>query len=119
MFLQLYIIYYFAALHTDKRVNLKEISLIRFNDGSIERELRTKEQIVPQWRRVAEQLQFGPAKIGALSLSRTPTDDMISEWMRIEKDHLWRKLIEAINDAGLRTAAIDLKDALLFNNSEL
>ena len=80
--------------------------------------MRTKEQILPHWRNVAEQLQFRPARIGGLSLSQTPTDDMILEWMRMEKDHTWRKLIEAINDAGLRTAAIDLKDALLFNNSE-
>ena len=84
-----------------------------------ERVLKTKERIVPKWRDLAEQLGFRPAEIATLSLRHTSTDDMISDWMRKVSDHSWRKLIEAMNDAGLRTAAIDLKDALLFNNSEL
>ena len=82
-----------------------------------ERVLKTKERIVPKWRDLAGQLGFRPAKIGALSLSHTSTDDMISEWMRIVCNHTWRKLIEAMNDAGLRAAAIDLKDALLCHSN--
>ena len=102
----------FLFLSPGERVNLKELRVIRYHDGHNEREIRTKEQMEPQWNKVAEQLEFGPAKIEAFTLRQFPADDMIYEWLRIDQDCSWRKLIEAMNDAGLRAAASDLLAAL-------
>ena len=97
---------------TEEQVDIMKLSLIKYNDGTGEKELRIKEQIAPQWRELATHLGFNPARIATLSQSHTPIDDMMMNWLQKDPQNCWKKLITKMHDAGLRTPAADLNHAL-------
>lgn len=79
-----------------------------------EMELRVKNELMGSvWKDLAAQLGFGAARIGAFSLSQTPVHDLLSAWLQTEEDCSWRRFVEKLSDAGLRTLAIDVKHALM------
>ena len=78
-----------------------------------ERELRVKDELGAGWRDLASQLEFTAARIGAFSHSHTPVDDMILTWLQTDERRSWRKFIEKLSDAGLRTLANHLRCALM------
>lgn len=79
-----------------------------------EKELRIKEEIGLKWKDLAMQLGFKSARIETLAQSHTPTHDMMTDWLQKDPQHSWKKLIEKLNDAGLKALATDLKCALCY-----
>ena len=102
------------SLFTDERVDVIKLNLIKYNDGTGEKQLRIKEEIAPYWRKLAPHLGFRPANIEVFAQSQTSVDDMFFKWLHIDPNCTWRTLIMKMCDAGLTVAAEDLKVALCY-----
>ena len=100
------------CLCADERVDVIKLNLIKYNDGTGEKQLRIKEEITPHWKDLAPHLGYRYASIAAFAQSQTPVDDMFSDWLRTDTNSSWRTLIMKMSDAGLIVAANDLKYAL-------
>ena len=99
---------------TDKEVILRKLTCMRFVDEyGRERELRVKDELGAGWRDLASQLEFTAARIEVLSHSHTPVHDMISTWLQKDEKRSWRRFIEKLSDAGLKSLANDLRYALM------
>ena len=105
---------------TGKRVDTRILDLLKYNDGTGEKELRIQQQIVPQWIKVAKQLGCSSALIQTWSQSgpQQATEAMMTEWSNRDTEQCWRKLIVKMKDAGLGTPAADLKHALCHMTSQ-
>jgi hypothetical protein len=98
----------------DERVDVIKLNLIKYNDGTGEKQLRIKKEIFPRWRDLALCLGFRYASIEAFAQSPNSVDAMLAEWLRTDTNSTWRMFIMKMSDAGLTVAACDLKYALCF-----
>ena len=101
-------------LVTGERVDIRYLSLLKYNAGSGEKEIRTLNKIKPHWKEVAIQLDLTPESIEIWSDNdpKDATYNMITEWIRTDPDNCWRKLVQKMKDAELLTPAADLAHAL-------
>ena len=98
----------------EERVDIRYLSLLKYNDGTGEKELRIQEQIVLKWKELAKQLGCSAALIELWSQKdpQQATEAMMNEWLRRDPKNSWRKLVQKMKDAGLVTPAADLEHAL-------
>ena len=92
---------------------MKILTLLKYNNGTGEKELRTQQKIVQKWRELATQLGF--SEFIETWLERGPqraTEAMMHEWLMVDPENSWGKLVRKMKDAGLGTPAGDLKYAL-------
>ena len=102
-------------LFSDERVDVIKLNLIKYNDGTGEKQLRIKKEISPRWRDLAPCLGFRYASIEAFAQSpNNSVDAMLAEWLRTDTNSTWRMFIMKMSDAGLTVAAYDLKYALCY-----
>lgn len=101
-----------SSYKTAEQVDLRLFGLIKYNDGKGQKELRIKDQIEAHWRDLAPHLGFEPGKIRTLAKSQAPNDEMMAQWLQRDPKNCWERLIQKLKDAGLKTAANDLKHAL-------
>ena len=99
---------------------MRILALLKYNDGTGEKELRIQQQIVPQWINVAKQLDCNPALIQTWSQTgpQQATEAMMTEWSTRDPEQCWKKLILKMKDAGLGVPATDLKYALCHMTSQ-
>ena len=93
-------------------MDIRLLSLIKYCDKDGEKELRISNEIKSRWRELAKQLGFDSPQIEVFAQSATSLDDMMSEWLRTDIENSWKKLIERMHDADLKTSALRLKHAL-------
>ena len=100
---------------------MKILGLLKYNDGTGEKEVRIQQQIVPKWMELATQLGFKPELIETWSErgSQHATITMMHEWLRVDTEHSWGKLVQKMKDAGLGTSAADLKYALCYMATQI
>ena len=104
--------WYASPLFTDERVDVIKLNLIKYNDGTGEKQLRIKTEITPHWRDLAPHLGFRYAEIEAFAQKQDSVDAMLSNWLRSNTNCTWRTFIMKMSDAGLTVPANDLKHAL-------
>ena len=91
---------------------------IKYNDDcGKEKRLHIMKQISPKWKKLAACLGFEDYETQNFAKSthyqtEDATDMMLGEWMEVDVDSTWRKLIQKMKEVELNMPATNLMKAL-------